>query len=105
MPCRRQFLKAVPLAMAGGFAVIAPLVGETARAAMLGEQDPQAQKLGYKAYTASVDNKKYPKHTNTQTCANCQLYQGDKGSAAGGCVLFGDKEVTAGGWCGAWEQG
>jgi len=91
--------------LAAGTGVIAMLASRTACAAMLGEQEPQAQKLGYKADTSKVDPQKYPGHKTTQTCANCQLYQGDKGSAAGGCVLFGDKEVAATGWCSAWQPG
>lgn len=105
MPRRRQFLGYLPLALSGGVAVTGLLGSRPARATMLGEQEPQAQKLGYKADTAKVDPKKYPAHKTSQTCANCQLYQGDTGSAAGGCVLFGDKEVAAAGWCSAWEQG
>jgi hypothetical protein len=105
MPCRRQFLGYLPLALSGGVAITGLLGSPSASAAMLGEQDPQAQKVGYKADTTKVDPKKYPSHKPSQTCANCQLYQGDTGSAAGGCALFGDKEVAAAGWCNAWEQG
>jgi hypothetical protein len=105
MPCRRQFLGYLPLAMSGGLAVTGLLGSRAACAAMLAEQDPQAQKLGYKADTTKVDPKTFPGHKASQTCANCQLYQGDTGSAAGGCALFGAKEVAAAGWCSAWEQG
>ncbi|WP_066736183.1 high-potential iron-sulfur protein [Cupriavidus sp. D384] len=106
MPRRRQFLGYLPLALTTSMVVTAALGSRQARAAsMLGEQDPAAVKLGYKADTAKVDAQKFPAHKPSQTCANCQLYQGDKGSASGGCVLFGDKEVAAKGWCSAWEQG
>lgn len=106
MPCRRQFLGYLPLALGTGIVGTTILGSPRARAAaMLGEQDPQAIKLGYKADTTKVDPQKFPAHKPSQTCTNCQLYQGDAGAAAGGCVLFGDKEVAAKGWCTAWEQG
>ncbi len=106
MPRRRQFLGYLPLALAGGIAGTAVLRSRSARAAaLLDEQDPQALKLGYKADASKVDAQKYPGHKPSQTCANCQLYQGDADSAAGGCVLFGDKNVAAKGWCSAWAQG
>lgn len=105
MPRRRQFLQAIPVVIATGFAVTASVTSTSAQAAVLDEQDPQAVKLGYKADTTKVDAQKFPKHKPSQTCANCQLYQGDSTSATGGCVLFGSKEVAAKGWCTAWEQG
>jgi hypothetical protein len=106
MPRRRQFLGYLPLALTSGVLSTAVLCGRQALAAtVLDEQDPQAIKLGYKADSSKVDQQKYPKHKPSQTCANCQLYQGDSASATGGCVLFGDKSVAAKGWCSAWEQG
>ncbi|WP_427307253.1 high-potential iron-sulfur protein [Cupriavidus sp. H39] len=106
MPCRRQFLGYLPLALTGSIAAAATLGSRPARAAaMLGEQEPQALKVGYMADSSRVDPRKYPAHKPSQTCANCQLYQGDEGSAAGGCALFGGKDVAAKGWCSAWEQG
>ena len=106
MPRRRQFLGYLPLALTTGVVGTAVLGSRRARAAvMLGEQEPQALKLGYKADTSKVDAQKYPSHKPSQTCANCQLYQGDAASTAGGCVLFGEKAVAAKGWCSAWEQG
>lgn len=106
MPRRRQFLGYISLALTTGMAAIVALGSRQARAAaMLGEQEPQALKVGYKADSSKVDPQKYPSHKLSQTCANCQLYQGDEGSAAGGCALFGGKDVAAKGWCSAWEQG
>jgi len=106
MPRRRQFLGYLPLALTTGMVGTAVLGSRQAHAAaMLGEQEPQALKLGYMADSSSVDPQKYPSHKPSQTCANCQLYQGDASSAAGGCVLFGGKDVAAKGWCSAWEQG
>lgn len=106
MPRRRQFLGYLPLALTPGIVGASLLAQRHAHAAaLLSEQAPQAIKLGYKADTTQVDARKYPNHKASQTCANCQLYQGDTGSAAGGCVLFGSDEVAAKGWCSAWEQG
>ncbi|MDF3833084.1 high-potential iron-sulfur protein [Cupriavidus basilensis] len=101
MPTRRHFLKTMPVAMAASLAAMATPAG----AAELDEKDPQAVKLGYKADTRKVDQARYPGHAPSQTCANCQLFQEGSSPATGGCVLFGDKQVAAAGWCSAWEQG
>ncbi|WP_420992026.1 high-potential iron-sulfur protein [Cupriavidus sp. 30B13] len=102
MPTRRVFLKTVPAAVAAGLAAAS---ATRAAAAALDEQDPQAVGLGYKADTRKVDQAKYPRHAASQTCANCQLFQEGSSPAMGSCVLFGDKQVAAAGWCSAWEQG
>ncbi|WP_454726196.1 MULTISPECIES: high-potential iron-sulfur protein [Cupriavidus] len=101
MSSRREFLKTVPAALAAGLVAAAT----PAAAAMLDEKDPQAVGLGYKADTGKVDQARYPKHAASQTCANCQLFQEGSSPATGSCVLFGDKQVAAAGWCSAWEQG
>ena len=75
-----------------------------AAAPMVAESDANAKGLGYVADTAKADAKKYPKHTATQTCANCALYQGKAGAASGACPLFAGKEVTAKGWCSAYAK-
>lgn len=75
-----------------------------AAAPMVAETDANAKGLGYVADTAKADVKKYPKHTATQLCSNCALYQGKAGSTAGGCPLFAGKEVAAKGWCSAWAK-
>ena len=72
--------------------------------AKLDEKDPQAVALGYVADTAKADGKKFPKHTKDQKCNNCALFQGKAADAAGGCPLFGTKQVVAGGWCSAWAK-
>lgn len=96
---RRQFV--VQISAAGG----ALLAGQAmAQLAPLPETDPQAVALGYKADTTKVDAAKYPKHAATQNCANCALYQGKAGDAAGGCPLFAGKQVAAKGWCSAWAK-
>lgn len=96
---RRQFV--VQISAAGG----ALLAGQAmAQPALLSETDPQAAALGYKADTSKVDAAKYPKHAADQNCANCALYQGKAGDAAGACPLFAGKQVAAKGWCSAWAK-
>ena len=101
MTTRRTFLfKIVPAVGATAvfgtrFAAAAPLVKET---------DAMAVALGYKADTAKVDAKKYPKHQASQTCANCALYTGKAGAATGPCSLFAGKEVAKNGWCMSWAK-
>lgn len=70
----------------------------------LAETDPQAMALGYKEDTTKVDAKKFPNHTVSQNCANCQLFQGKPKDAMGGCPLFAGKQVAAAGWCSAWNK-
>lgn len=62
-----------------------------ASAEMLSVDDPIAKNLEYTETSPKPD----------QTCANCKLYTG--GSApTGGCILFGNKQVVAAGWCKSW---
>jgi hypothetical protein len=72
--------------------------------AKLDEKDPQAVALGYVADTTKADTKKFPKHSNDQNCANCQLFTGKPKEAAGPCALFPGKTVAAAGWCSAWVK-
>ena len=96
---RRVFLMQVA---ACGSALAA--AGAHAQAAKVDEKDPQAVALGYVADTARADAKKFPKHAKDQKCSNCALFQGKAGDAAGGCPLFGTKQVAAAGWCSAWAK-
>ena len=95
---RRVFLMQVA---AAGTALAATQAHAQAK---LDEKDPQAVGLGYVADTAKADAKKFPKHSKDQKCANCGLFQGKAADAAGGCPLFGTKQVAAGGWCSAWAK-
>ena len=97
---RRIFLMQVA---AAGSALAATAAAQ-AQAVKVDEKDPQAVALGYVADTAKADAKKFPKHTNDQTCNNCALYQGKATDALGGCPLFGTKQVAGGGWCSAWAK-
>ena len=81
------------------------LAASAARAqAALAETDTQAVALGYKADTTKVDAKKFPKHEASQSCGNCQLYQGKPADATGACPLFAGKVVAKNGWCSAWVK-
>ncbi len=75
-----------------------------AQAKPLDEKDPMAAALGYVADATKADAKKFPQHTASQNCANCALYQGKAGDAAGLCPLFAGKQVAAKGWCSAWAK-
>lgn len=97
-PSRRSFL-------AGSLGVGAALAWERAaqaQAARLDESDPAAQAVGYVQDAARVDKTRFNAYRPGQNCAGCSLYQGDAGSAWGGCVLFGAKQVAAAGWCSAY---
>ncbi|WP_370692119.1 high-potential iron-sulfur protein [Hydrogenophaga sp.] len=73
-------------------------------APMLDEADPAAVALGYVADTARADKTKYPNHADSQSCANCGLYQGTAGADAGPCPLFAGKQVAAQGWCASYVK-
>ncbi len=100
---RRVFLMQVA---ASGALVSATVAASSAQAqaAKVDEKDAQAVALGYVADTAKADAKKFPKHANDQKCNNCALYQGKATDAAGGCPLFGTKQVAGAGWCSAWAK-
>lgn len=100
MTNRREFIVKLSL---GGSALMAGNVA-MAQGAMVVEADAQAKALGYVADTTKADGKKFPKHVATQNCANCVLYQGKAGAAAGPCPLFAGKQVTAKGWCSAYVK-
>ena len=94
---RRVFL--MTLAASG-----AALAASAHAQALVDEKDAQAAALGYVAEAKRVDVKKYPKFAAGQNCASCALYQGKPADKAGGCPLFGAKQVAAAGWCSAWAK-
>jgi hypothetical protein len=100
---RRRFVKSVSLLTAAGFAGgLVPLYRAFAEApAHVSESDPMAVSLGYKDDTRQVDQKKFSKHDNGQTCGKCQFYSGSAGSTSGPCQIFQGKLVQASGWCSA----
>ena len=75
-----------------------------AAAPMVTDADPQAKALSYVPDSAKADQKKFPNHTNAQSCTNCALYQGKAGAASGPCPLFAGKEVSSKGWCSAYAK-
>ena len=101
---RRRFLK---LATAGVAA--APfggmLVMRRARAQeKVSEDEELAKQLGYKEDASKVDASQWPTYEKGQTCANCQLFHGEKGAEWGACDLFGGKLAHAQGWCSGWTK-
>jgi hypothetical protein len=68
-------------------------------------KDPQAVSLGYTDDTTKVDQKKFAKHTKTQTCSNCQFYQAaQEEDGIAPCAVLSNKGVSAKGWCSAWVK-
>lgn len=100
MATRRKFLLAASI-VAGGSIVGRPILAQAVR---IEESDPQAKALGYVHSAAKVDQAKYPKFAAGQNCANCALYQAAGSDGWGGCAIFGNKQVNARGWCGAWVK-
>lgn len=99
MTNRREFIAQI------SFASTALLAGNAmAQGAMLAETDAQAKALGYVADATKADKVKFPKFAAGQNCANCALYQGKAGAAAGPCPLFAGKQVAAKGWCSAYAK-
>jgi hypothetical protein len=68
----------------------------------LTQADPVAQALGYKEDASKVDNSN-AHYVAGSACANCQLYQGKPGDAAGDCPIF-HKLVSAKGWCNSYTK-
>ena len=97
---RRRFIKLTAIGLVATPFANALLNGTARAADMVGETDPQATALGYKA-----DATKAEKRTDaTATCANCNFYSGKAGEASGPCALFQGKLVAANGWCTAWAK-
>ena len=97
---RRIALKTIVAAVAGVGA--ARLVrASVAPIPHLTDSNPAAASLEYTEDTNSVDQRKYPKHTAEQRCANCRYF--DAASGAGGpyapCRLYPGNAVNVNGWC------
>jgi len=90
--------------LAGGCGALALPALVQAAPARVEEADETATALGYKHDTRQVDKQRYPKHTATQTCANCSFFQGSAADEWGGCAMFGRKHIAAAGWCSAWAK-
>jgi anaerobic selenocysteine-containing dehydrogenase len=101
MTSRRIFLKSI--SQIAAVSVVGLPLASQAAVAKVDEKDPQAAALGYKDDTKQVDKQKYSTHDVSQTCGNCQLYQGG-GAASGPCPIFSGKTVEATGWCSAYTK-
>lgn len=71
---------------------------------VLSEDNPQAQALGYVSDSSRVDASRYPNHAADQACSNCALYTGQAGQDAGPCGIFPGRQVSAKGWCSAYNR-
>ena len=97
---RRQFVfRVAPLA---GAALVLPRIAPAQSVPALTETDPMAVALGFRLDTAKVDQAKFPKHTNDQTCANC-LHFTKAGADDARCDIF-NKMVPKGGWCSGYSK-
>jgi len=105
MNTRRNFLLKL-VASAGAPTLIASraLGQDTPPPVKMEESDPLGIALGYKEDTTKVDATKYPQHKPDQKCSNCALYTGKEGDPTGPCTIFGNKIVTADGWCATWAK-
>jgi hypothetical protein len=72
MISRRQFVSNL-IPLAGAIALL-PRIATAEGLLALTETNPMAVALGFKLDTTKVDQTKFPKHTNEQTCANCALF-------------------------------
>jgi len=95
---RRRFITTLTAAALIG--AVVPRKPAAADLPHLAETDPTAAALGYHEDAAKTDATKFPAHTATQQCANCNFFQG--GGEYGPCQLFPGKAVNAKGWCSAY---
>jgi hypothetical protein len=101
---RRQFFATV--GAAAGSVAFGTLAYKSAVAADLPhllETDPLATNMNYKEDSTKVDGKKFAAHKSTQTCSNCQFYQG-AATGFGPCQIFAGKAVAAKGWCQVYSE-
>lgn len=99
MTARREFLKIIPLA---GAAAALPGLANAQQTPALAETDKMAIAMGFRLRTEGVDQGRYPKHTNEQSCVHC-LHFPAVGGDSGRCDLFG-KLVPKGGWCSGFSR-
>lgn len=70
-----------------------------ADASHLTPDDPAARAVGYVEDASKVDKAKYPTYVAGQACKACSLFQGKATDPWGACLVFGNKQVAAPGWC------
>ena len=96
MTTRRTFLFQVVPAVAAVTVLGSKAVAADCSAA----SNAVAKALNYVPDTKTVDKKKFPKHTEKQTCANCLQLDTD-----GTCKMMKTCGVVeANGWCKSWVQ-
>lgn len=103
---RRNLFK---LAGAGSLALLLPSLTRMGSAPAFAQEqlDPessQAKAMGYVHHYDEVDTAKWSRYEEGQTCANCQLAQGDLEADWFNCSIFPGKQVSRTGWCNAWVQ-
>ena len=96
---RRTFMLQV---VVGGSALAATRAMAQA-APQVSEADGNAVSLGYKSDASKVDAKKYTDHKANQNCGNFALFLGKATDAAVSFPLFPGKQVSAKGWCSAYQ--
>ena len=95
MTTRRTFLFQVVPAVAA-----VTVLGSQAVAADCTAANAVAKALNYVPDTKTVDAKKFPKHTDKQTCSNCLQLDTD-----GTCKMMkACGKVADNGWCQSWVQ-
>ena len=72
--------------------------------ALVKEDDPSAAALGYVADATKLDAKKQPVYVAGRSCSGCALFQGKGGDTSAVCLIFGNKQVSATGWCTGWSK-
>ena len=97
---RRSFL----ITSVGVAATVALSRQAFADAPKVGESEPTAQALGYKADATKVDKAKYAKYAAGQDCSNCTFYQGKATDPYAACPMFPGKQVAGKGWCSAYNK-
>jgi High potential iron-sulfur protein len=109
---RRQFMRIVPIAIAGvSVASIAVAKDEAPKGpTILDPKDPAAVALGYITDSAVIEKlgdaqkAKYKAYVKGSECSKCALYQGAAGKPSGGCGIFPNKLVLSSGWCSAFNK-
>jgi hypothetical protein len=97
---RRTFL----ITSIGAVSALALSREALADAPKVAESDPTAQALGYKMDATKVDKAKYAKYNAGEECGNCSFFQGKPTDAFAPCPMFAGKQVSAKGWCSAYNK-
>ena len=82
----------------------ARLAAAQASPALVKEDDPTAVSLGFVTDAAKIDAKKQPVYVAGSSCSTCALFQGKAGDVSAVCLIFGNKQVPAKGWCTGWSK-